>query len=121
MARFKRAESRQRRHKRVRVKVQGTAERPRLSVFRSNKHMYAQLIDDEAGRTLLSVSTVTKDIAAKVGSMNGVDQAKAIGETLSEQALAREINEVVFDRGGFTYAGRVKALADAARGKGLKF
>ena len=121
MARKTRREMRCQRHRRVRVKVRGTATCPRLAVYRSNKHMYAQLIDDETGRTLVAASTVEKTTAEKAGGMKGVDKAKLVGETIGEQAAAREIKEVVFDRGGFTYSGRVKALADGARSKGLKF
>ena len=121
MARKTRREMRLQRHRRVRVKVRGTATCPRLAVYRSNKHMYAQLIDDEAGKTLMAVSTVDKTTAEKAKGLNGVDQAKLVGETLGEQAASREIKEVVFDRGGFTYGGRIKALADGARAKGLKF
>ena len=121
MARKTRREMRLRRHRRVRVKVHGTASRPRLAVYRSNKHIYAQMVDDEEGRTVLAVSTVQKPIHEKVAGMKGAEKAKVVGETLGEQAVAREIKEVVFDRGGITYTGRVKSLAEGARAKGLKF
>ena len=111
-------EARKRRHFRVRKKVRGTAERPRLAVFRSNKHVYAQLIDDVAGRTVASASTSEKGLS---GNGATVEAAKAVGQRLGERAKAAEITSVVFDRGGFKYHGRVKALADAARAGGLEF
>ena len=106
------------RHQRVRGKVSGTAERPRLSVFRSENHIYAQIIDDVAGTTLVSASTVEKGFE---GNGSNVEAAKKIGATVAERALAKGIENVVFDRGGNIYHGRVKALADGAREGGLKF
>jgi large subunit ribosomal protein L18 len=117
MARSK-LEARHRRHRRVRKKVEGTAERPRLAVFRSSRHVYAQLIDDENGRTIASASTVEKD--ARGGTTATVDAAKAVGARLGEKAKASGISRVVFDRGGFRYHGRVAAVADGARESGLE-
>ena len=108
---------RTRRHFRVRKKVRGTAERPRLSVFRSNKHIYAQLIDDVAGRTVASASTSEKGLS---GSGATVAAAKAVGQRLGERGKAEGVESVVFDRGGFKYHGRVAAVADGARDAGLK-
>ena len=113
---FDRKAARLRRHRRVRVKVIGTAGRPRLSVYRSLQHVYAQLIDDEAGRTLAAASTAQ----LKTGKKNA-DAAAAVGRTIAERAKAAGVNSAVFDRGGFLYHGRVKALADAAREAGLEF
>lgn len=110
-------EARLRRHRRVRGKISGTAARPRLDVFRSSKHIYAQIIDDEAGVTLVSASTMDKDFEGFGGN---VEAATAIGKKVAEKALAKGISEVVFDRGGFVYHGRVKALAEGAREGGLK-
>ena len=109
---------RMKRHARVRSKISGTAERPRLSVFRSENHIYAQIIDDVAGNTLVSASTVEKSF---VGLGSNVEAAKKIGATVAERALKKGIEEVVFDRGGYIYHGRVQALADGAREAGLKF
>ena len=106
------------RHNRVRGKISGTAERPRLSVFRSENNIYAQVIDDVAGKTLASASTVEK---AFEGNGGNVDAAKKIGAAIAERALQKGIEEVVFDRGGYIYHGRVKALAEGAREGGLKF
>jgi large subunit ribosomal protein L18 len=111
--------ARKRRHFRVRKKVRGDAVRPRLAVFRSNKHIYAQVIDDVAGRTVASASTMEKD--AGKGSAGTVEAAKAVGERLGERAKSAGITSVVFDRGGFKYHGRVAAVADGARGAGLEF
>ena len=108
--------SRARRHKRVRVHVEGTAQRPRLAVFRSLNHLYAQLIDDGASHTLASASTV--DLKVKG---NGVAQAQEVGKAIAAKAKAKGVSQVVFDRGGFLYHGRIKALADAAREAGLEF
>jgi large subunit ribosomal protein L18 len=110
--------ARTRRHLRVRKKVRGDAQRPRLAVFRSNKHTYAQLIDDVAGRTLASASTVE---SAASGPTATVDAAKAVGERLGERAKAAGVTTAVFDRGGFKYHGRVAAVADGARSAGLEF
>ena len=106
------------RHARVRGKISGTAERPRLSVFRSEKHIYAQIIDDVNQTTLASASTVEKGFEGNGGNC---EAATAIGKLIAERALAKGIEEVVFDRGGFVYHGRVKALAEGAREGGLKF
>jgi large subunit ribosomal protein L18 len=111
--------ARRRRHFRVRKKVRGDAQRPRLAVFRSNKHVYAQVIDDVAGRTLASASTAEGGKGA--GSTGSVAAAKAVGERLGERAKAAGITSVVFDRGGFKYHGRVAAIAEGARGAGLEF
>jgi large subunit ribosomal protein L18 len=110
-------QQRLRRRRRVRAKVTGTAERPRLSVFRSNKGLFAQLIDDRGGKTVAAVSWIEPDLR-KLGSM---DQAKRIGELIAERAKAAGIETCVFDRGGYRYHGRVKALAEGAREGGLKF
>jgi large subunit ribosomal protein L18 len=110
-----------RRHGRVRKKVFGTVERPRLSVFRSTNHIYAQIIDDVNGVTLVSAGTSDKEVKAKISSGGNIDAAKAVGEAIAERALAKKVDAVVFDRGGFLFHGRVKALADAAREAGLKF
>jgi large subunit ribosomal protein L18 len=111
-------EARLRRHRRVRKKVQGTAERPRLAVFRSNKHISAQVIDDRAGHTLVAASTVETDL--KGGSTGTVDAAREIGKLVGERAKAAGITQVTFDRGGFLYHGRVAAVADGARDAGLE-
>jgi large subunit ribosomal protein L18 len=111
-------EHRIRRHRRVRKKVLGTAERPRLAVFRSNKHIYAQVIDDISGRTLASASTLEAD--RRGGATATVDAAKQVGEALAERVKAAGITSVVFDRGGFKYHGRVAAVADGARAAGLE-
>ena len=110
--------ARLRRHRRVRGKISGTAERPRLDVFRSSKHIYAQIIDDVAGVTLVSASTVEKGFEGNGGN---VEAAKKVGATVAERALKKGIEDVVFDRGGYIYHGRVKALAEGAREGGLKF
>ena len=113
--------SRVRRHVRVRRKVAGTSQRPRLSVYRSLSEIYVQVIDDEAGSTLVSASTVDQDLRAKMGGLKKLEQARMVGQAVAERAKARGIQQVVFDRGGFRYMGRVKALADAAREAGLDF
>ena len=112
-------ELRRRRHKRVRRRVEGTAERPRLAVFRSNKHITAQLIDDLAGRTLASASTVEASLRASTGG--NIEAARAVGALVATRAKDAGVTTVVFDRGGFAYHGRVAALADAARAQGLEF
>jgi len=109
------------RHKRIRKKIFGTPERPRLSVFRSEKHIYAQIIDDTKGITLAAASTTEKALREKLQKTWNIEAAKEVGKLIAERALAKGIKEVVFDRGGFKYHGRVKALADAAREVGLKF
>jgi large subunit ribosomal protein L18 len=115
-----RRESRIRRHRRVRKKIHGTAERPRLAVYRSNKHVVAQVIDDDAGRTLAAASTAEPDVRS-AGSGSTVDAAARIGKLVAERAKAAGIEQVVFDRGGFIYHGRIAALAAAAREAGLEF
>jgi large subunit ribosomal protein L18 len=114
-----RAEIRRAVHKRIRKKVEGTSERPRLCVFRSLNHIYAQVVDDTKGKTLCSASTVEKDLKAKTGG--NIEAAKAIGKLIAERAREKGIETVVFDRGGYLYHGRVKSLAEAAREAGLKF
>lgn len=110
-----------RRQRRVRGKVSGTAERPRLRVTRSNAHIYGQLIDDVSGRTLVSASSIDNELRTALKSGSNSDAAKAVGEALGRRALEAGIEEAVFDRGGRLYHGRVKALADGARSAGLKF
>ena len=114
-------QDRLKRHARVRKKVSGTAACPRLSVYRSLNHIYAQIIDDEAQNTLVAASTVEKDIAKAVEGKTKKEAAKIVGKTLAEKATAKGITEVVFDRGGYLYTGRVASLADGAREAGLKF
>lgn len=114
-------ELRQRRHVRVRKRISGTPERPRLSVFRSNAHIYAQIIDDEAGHTLAAASTLDRDLAASLDGQTKTEQAKAVGKLVAERAQAAGVKKAVFDRGGYKYHGRVQALADAAREAGLEF
>ena len=110
-----------RRHLRLRQKITGTADRPRLNVFRSLSNIYAQVIDDEAGHTLVSASTLDKEIKAKVENGGNIAAAKEVGELVAKRALEKGIETVVFDRGGHIYHGRVKALAEGAREAGLKF
>jgi large subunit ribosomal protein L18 len=110
-----------RRHQRIRKKVSGTAERPRLAVFRSNLHIYAQIIDDDAQNTLVAASTLDKELKTKLESSSNKDAASEVGKLVAERALSKGINQVVFDRGGNLYHGRVKALADSARENGLTF
>ena len=119
--RVNRNEVRNRKHARVRKHVSGTAERPRLCVFRSASHIYAQVIDDTKGVTLVAASTLDKAIKTKVEFGGNIEAATEVGKLIAEKAIAAGINEVVFDRGGFIYHGRVKALADGAREAGLKF
>lgn len=114
-------ELRLRKHLRVRKKIAGTNERPRLNVFRSNKNMYAQIIDDAKGVTLVSASTLDKDLRDQIEKGGGKAAAKMVGEVIAKKALAAGIEDVVFDRGGYIYTGRVKELADGAREAGLKF
>lgn len=116
-----RAAARVRRHIRVRKKVSGTSERPRLNVYRSLEHIYAQVIDDLSGVTLASASTVDAELRAELSSLNKTEQAKAVGKAIAERAKAKGVESVVFDRGGYPYHGRVKALADASREGGLVF
>ncbi len=108
-------------HKRIRNRFNGTAERPRLSVFRSNNHMYAQIIDDTVGNTLVSASTLEKEVKAELEKTNNVDAAAYLGKVIAKKALDKGITTVVFDRGGFIYQGKIQALADAAREAGLEF
>ncbi len=121
MAKLSSREARQRRHRRVRQRISGTAERPRLSVFRSLTHIYAQVIDDVAGRTLLACSTVDAEVKGQLDGKNKSGDAALVGSTLAARAKELGITSVVFDRGGYLYHGRVKALADAARAGGLQF
>ena len=116
-----RQEIRVKKHDRLRNRFSGTAERPRLSVFRSNKNMYAQVIDDAAGKTLVAASTVEKDVKAELSRTNDTEAAAYVGKLVAKRALDAGIKEVVFDRGGYLYHGKVKALADAAREAGLEF
>ena len=116
-----RSKVRTKKHLRIRNRFSGTAERPRLAVFRSNNHMYAQIIDDTVGNTLVSASTVQKEVKAEIEKTNNVDAAAYLGKVIAQRALEKGIKEVVFDRGGFIYQGKVKALADAAREAGLEF
>lgn len=116
-----RSEARKRRHRRVRRKVFGTPERPRLNVFRSLRHIYAQVIDDTQGHTLAAASTLDPEVRSEIEGMVPVEQAKVVGRKVAERALAKGIRKVVFDRGGYKYHGRVKALADGAREAGLEF
>ncbi len=121
MAHASRAVARKRRHVRVRRKVHGTAERPRLNVYRSLENIYAQVINDDAGHTICAVSTVSGDVRSDLAALSKVDQAKAVGKTIAERARAQGIEEIVFDRGGFPYHGRIKALAEGSREGGLVF
>lgn len=116
-----RAAARIKRHYRIRNKISGTAAQPRLAVFRSNKHIYAQLIDDVNGHTLAAASTMEADIASKLETTSNIAAATAVGEAIAKKALEKGIGEAVFDRGGYVYHGKVKALADAAREAGLQF
>jgi len=116
-----RSEIRAKKHMRIRNRFNGTAERPRLAVFRSNNHMYAQVIDDVKGVTLVAASTVEKDVKAQLEKTNDVAAASYLGKLIGERAKAAGIDTVVFDRGGFVYQGKIAALADAAREAGLEF
>ena len=116
-----RQEVRVKKHKKIRNRFSGTAERPRLAVFRSNNHMYAQIIDDTVGNTLVSASTVEKSVKDELEKTNNVDAAAYLGTVIAKRAIEKGIKEVVFDRGGFIYHGKVAALADAAREAGLEF
>ena len=116
-----RIEIRKEKHRRIRNNIVGTAARPRLAVFRSNNHMYAQIIDDTEGKTLVSASTLQKDVKAQLEKTNDVAAASYLGTVIGKKAVEAGITEVVFDRGGFIYQGKVKALADAAREAGLVF
>lgn len=116
-----RAKGRKKRHLRIRNKVNGTAQKPRLAVFRSNKHIYAQIIDDTLGNTLVSASTMEADIKATLSNTSDVSAAKAVGEQIAKRAINKGIEKVVFDRGGYVYEGKVMNLAEAAREAGLQF
>ena len=116
-----RSEIRRKKHMKLRNRFSGTAERPRLAVFRSNNHMYAQIIDDTVGNTLVSASTLEKDIKAELEKTNNVDAAAYLGTVIAKRALEKGITTVVYDRGGFIYQGKIAALADAAREAGLEF
>ncbi|MWV47437.1 50S ribosomal protein L18 [Paenibacillus sp. HJL G12] len=113
--------ARVRRHLRVRKKIQGTAARPRLNVFRSSKHIYAQLIDDVAGVTIVSASTVDKELSSSIKNGGSVESARQVGELVAKRAKEKGHTSVVFDRGGYLYHGRIQALAEAAREAGLEF
>jgi large subunit ribosomal protein L18 len=121
MAEKSRSEARVRRHARVRKTVQGTELRPRLSVFRSLSEIYAQVIDDHIGNTIASASTIDEELRAKVKGLKKSEQAKLVGKAVAERAIGKGVKAVVFDRGGFKYSGRIKALADGAREGGLEF
>ncbi len=120
-----RKESRQavrvKKHMKIRNRFSGTAQRPRLAVFRSNNHMYAQIIDDTVGNTIVAASTLEKEIKAELEKTNNVDAAAYLGTVIAKRAIEKGIKEVVFDRGGFIYQGKIAALADAAREAGLEF
>ena len=113
--------ARLRRHRRVRKRVVGTPERPRLDVFRSLRHIYAQVIDDSQGHTLVSASTIDPEVETQLQGLTKTEQARVVGKVLAERALKQGVKQVVFDRGGYVYHGRVKTLADAAREGGLEF
>lgn len=113
--------SRERRKLRIRNKISGTSERPRLSVFRSARHVYAQVIDDAKGTTIAAACTLSADLRTAIGDDNKVEAAKKVGALIAKICLARNVDKIVFDRNGYLYHGRIKALADAARAAGLKF
>jgi len=121
MAGKNRSVARVRRHARVRKQVVGTPDRPRLNVFRSLADIYVQVIDDQAGHTLVSASSIDADLRKKMKGLSKTEQAKLVGQTVADRAKSKGINSVVFDRGGYRYIGRVKALADGARENGLQF
>ena len=121
VSKVNRSEVRVNKHRRLRSRLSGTPERPRLAVFRSNNHMYAQVIDDVAGNTIVSASTLQSEVKEGLEKTNNVEAAAKLGEVIAKKALDNGINEVVFDRGGCIYQGKVKALADAAREAGLQF
>ena len=116
-----RSKVRIKKHMKIRNRFSGTAERPRLAVFRSNNHMYAQIIDDTVGNTLVAASTIEKEVKAELEKTNNVDAAAYLGTVIAKRAIEKGIKEVVFDRGGFIYQGKIAALADAAREAGLEF
>ena len=121
VSKVSRQEVRVKKHKRLRNRFSGTAERPRLAVFRSNNHMYAQIIDDTVGNTLVSASTLEKSVKAELEKTNNVDAAAYLGTVIAKRAIEKGIKTVVFDRGGYIYQGKVAALAEAAREAGLEF
>jgi large subunit ribosomal protein L18 len=121
MAETSRSEARIRRHERVRKHVAGTSQRPRLCVFRSLSEIYAQVIDDQAGKTIASASTIDHELRGQMKGLKKSEQAKLVGKTVAERAKSKDVQTVVFDRGGFKYTGRIKALADGAREGGLEF
>ena len=121
VSKVSRSEVRVKKHNRMRNRFAGTPERPRLAVFRSNNHMYAQVIDDTVGNTLVAASTLEKDVKAELEKTNDVAAAAYLGKVIAERALAKGVTEVVFDRGGFIYQGKIQALAEAAREAGLNF
>ncbi len=121
LKKFNRNEARKIRHERVRKKIYGTPERPRLNVYRSNSHIYAQIIDDINGHTLISASTLDKELREKLSSTSNKEAARLVGELIGKRALEKGIEQVVFDRGGYQYHGRVKEIAEGAREAGLKF
>lgn len=112
---------RERRHRRVRAKVTGTAVRPRLNVFRSNRHIFAQIIDDSKGNTLVAASTLDADLRARAAQLKKKDEAKEVGKLLARRAIEKGLKQIIFDRGGYQYHGRVKSLAEGAREGGLEF
>lgn len=116
-----RSEARRRRHIRVRKRVHGTPDRPRLNVFRSLAEIYAQVIDDENGRTMATASSIDRELRSKLEGLKKAEQARLVGKTLADRAKSKGITNVVFDRGGYRYIGRVKSLADGARDGGLEF
>ena len=119
MSRVSSSAARQKRHERIRLRVEGTVERPRLAVFRSLNHIYAQVIDDTTGKTLAAASSLEKEL--KAGNQRKTDEAKTVGRLVAERAKSAGVEQVVFDRAGFRYHGRIKSLADAAREAGLQF
>ena len=121
VSKVSRAKVRAKKHRRLRNHLSGTSATPRLAVFRSNNHMYAQIIDDTVGKTLVSASTTQKEVKAELEKTNNVDAAAYLGTVIGKRAVEAGIKEVVFDRGGFIYHGKIKALADAAREAGLEF
>ena len=121
VSKVSRTKVREKKHKRIRNRFAGTAKRPRLAVFRSNSHMYAQIIDDTVGNTLVAASTLEKDVKANLEKTNDVAAAAAVGTAIAKKALEKGITTVVFDRGGFIYQGKIQALAEAAREAGLQF
>ncbi len=121
VSKVNRSDVRKNKHRRLRSRLSGTPERPRLAVFRSNNHMYAQIIDDVAGNTIVSASTLQADVKEGLDKTNNVEAAAKLGTVIAKKAMDNGIKEVVFDRGGYIYQGKVKALADAAREAGLEF